>query len=332
MPRSSQPAGRRASRSQTVTAASRTAVHIVCLGEAKCRRYQNAEGLFTDQEKGHTVSFAEALVREQPWRAELLGGDALSFARVVTFITDSVHIVFFQCTFTVKLLGQLSVELSSLGGYRAGATRAYLRATRDYLAFSNNNMYILQERVKQRQAARVRVYQRGRRFRSGGLLELMGSSPPRVSFQNIFYPAHAFTHYRKDFRMAPLKASRSSAPAHAARARGSSVASGSSTSRRRHHSSSSAGEAHAESVLPSRASAAYTSRATCSMSCTGCAVGSDTLKVRALSTATGPYVKPNGRESLSTVVPTITAEHKSATKKAPLTVRKKFTGRGSRCT
>jgi len=114
LPRSSQPAGRGASRSQTVTAASRTAVHIVCLGEAKCRRYQNAEGLFTDQEKGHTVSFAEALVREQPWRAELLGGDALSFARVVTFITDSVHIVFFQCTFAVKLLGQLSVELSSL--------------------------------------------------------------------------------------------------------------------------------------------------------------------------------------------------------------------------
>jgi len=66
------------------------------------------------------VSFAEALVREQPWRAELLGGDALSFARVVTFITDSVHIVFFQCTFTVKCSASCQWSFLLLGATGRG--------------------------------------------------------------------------------------------------------------------------------------------------------------------------------------------------------------------
>ena len=38
-----------------------------------------------------------------------------SFARVVTFVTDSVHIVFFECVFAVTLNGYLSVQLHALG-------------------------------------------------------------------------------------------------------------------------------------------------------------------------------------------------------------------------
>jgi serine/threonine protein kinase len=61
------------------------------------------------------LSFAEELVRKQPWRSQPLADGSSSFARVVTFLTDSVHIIFFECAFAVKLLGQLSVELYSLG-------------------------------------------------------------------------------------------------------------------------------------------------------------------------------------------------------------------------
>ena len=59
---------------QGIAASSNDPVHIVCLGEAKSRRVQGAEGVFTDQEKGHTLSFAEELVRRQPWRAKPLAG------------------------------------------------------------------------------------------------------------------------------------------------------------------------------------------------------------------------------------------------------------------
>ena len=65
---------------QGITASSYDPFHIVCLGEAKSRRVQGAEGVFTDQEKGHTLSFAEELVRRQPWRAKQQAGGEDSFA------------------------------------------------------------------------------------------------------------------------------------------------------------------------------------------------------------------------------------------------------------
>ena len=53
---------------QGITASSYDPFHIVCLGEAKCRRVQGAEGVFTDQEKGHTLSFEAAVAREATGR------------------------------------------------------------------------------------------------------------------------------------------------------------------------------------------------------------------------------------------------------------------------
>jgi hypothetical protein len=54
--------------------------------------------MFTDEEKGRTLNFAEALVRAQPWRAH--GG---SLARVVAFLSDGAHVVFFEFTFRVEV-------------------------------------------------------------------------------------------------------------------------------------------------------------------------------------------------------------------------------------
>jgi hypothetical protein len=74
------------------------------------------EGKFTDAEKGQSLSFLEGLLHEQPWRAPVVAGGAPSSARIVTFLTDSVHIVFFQCIFSMQLHGgKLIVKLSSVG-------------------------------------------------------------------------------------------------------------------------------------------------------------------------------------------------------------------------
>ena len=65
--------------------------YICCIGDLKARR---AAPAFTDHEKGHLLSLVEDLVREQPWRGEL--------ARVVAFLSDCDHIVFFECVFRVE--------------------------------------------------------------------------------------------------------------------------------------------------------------------------------------------------------------------------------------
>jgi len=76
----------------------RSEMHIGALGELKLPRAPSKSGMFTDEEKGRTLNFAEALVRSQPWRAH--GG---SLARVVVFLSDGVHVVFFECTFRVEV-------------------------------------------------------------------------------------------------------------------------------------------------------------------------------------------------------------------------------------
>jgi hypothetical protein len=75
-------------------------LHAVFVGELKHRRSAGSDGRFTAEEKARVLSFLEDLVREQLWRAGF--GDR---ARVVAFLSDGVHIVFFQCTFTCQLSG-----------------------------------------------------------------------------------------------------------------------------------------------------------------------------------------------------------------------------------
>ena len=75
-------------------------LHAVLVGELKRRRAAGSEGCFTAEEKAAVLSFLEDLVREQLWR--VAGGDR---ARVVAFLSDGAHIVFFQCTFACKLSG-----------------------------------------------------------------------------------------------------------------------------------------------------------------------------------------------------------------------------------
>jgi hypothetical protein len=73
-------------------------MHIGALGELKLPRVRSKSGMFTDEEKDRTLNFAEALVRAQPWRAH----DG-SLARVVAFLSDGAHVVFFECTFRVEV-------------------------------------------------------------------------------------------------------------------------------------------------------------------------------------------------------------------------------------
>ena len=76
------------------------ALHAVAVGELTHRRAASCDGRFTAEEKGAVLRFLEDLVQEQLWRAG--GGDR---ARVLAFLSDGVHIVFFQCTFACELAG-----------------------------------------------------------------------------------------------------------------------------------------------------------------------------------------------------------------------------------
>jgi hypothetical protein len=113
---------------------SRSLIHIAAIGELKLPRPPNRKGVFTDDEKGRALCFAEDLVREQSWRRA-----QGSLARVVVFLSDGVDILFFECTFRVEVRAQeLRVEpqaarecgplpLDGAGGaYLAGLTIAPL--------------------------------------------------------------------------------------------------------------------------------------------------------------------------------------------------------------
>jgi hypothetical protein len=119
-----------------VAPVSRTVTHIVCVGSLKARRAADNGGKFTDDEKGGALNFADELMRRQQWRAE----DG-SLARVVVFLSDGAHIVFFECTFRVHVRGPaLLVSVASVresaslplagegSAYLAGLTRAPLDA------------------------------------------------------------------------------------------------------------------------------------------------------------------------------------------------------------
>ena len=119
----------RASRTGKAAAASVAVFHIACLGDVKSRRMANSQGQFSDAEKGHVLSFLEDLLREQPWRAG--SGGAGPGARVVAFLCDGVHIIFFQCTFLLERRGSaLHVELTKVDESQplplAGAGGEYL--------------------------------------------------------------------------------------------------------------------------------------------------------------------------------------------------------------
>jgi hypothetical protein len=113
-----------------VVPVSSTVTHIVCVGSLKPRRAADNDGKFTDEEKGGALDFAAELMRNQQWRAE-----KGSLARVVAFLSDGAHIVFFECTFRVAVDGQAlrvsaaavresaSLPLAGEGGaYLAGLT------------------------------------------------------------------------------------------------------------------------------------------------------------------------------------------------------------------
>jgi hypothetical protein len=115
---------------------SRSLMHIAAIGELKLPRLPAKKGVFTDEEKGRALNFVHALVRAQPWRAH----DG-SLARVVVFLSDGAHIVFFECTFRVQVQAQaLHVELHGVresaslpldgegGAFMAGLTKAPLDA------------------------------------------------------------------------------------------------------------------------------------------------------------------------------------------------------------
>ena len=115
---------------------STSVTHVVCLGSLKHRRAAGNEGRFNDEEKGGALNFGDALMRLQPWRAH-----SGSLARVVVFLSDGAHIVFFECTFRVRVDGQqllvdatsvlesAPLPLNGLGSaYLAGITQAPLDA------------------------------------------------------------------------------------------------------------------------------------------------------------------------------------------------------------
>ena len=119
-----------------MVAVSNTVTHIVCFGSLKPRRAADNDGKFTDEEKGGVLDFAVKLLENQQWRAE-----KGSLARVVAFLSDGAHIVFFECTFRVDVNGQAlrvslvevresaSLPLAGEGGaYLAGLTRTPLDA------------------------------------------------------------------------------------------------------------------------------------------------------------------------------------------------------------
>ena len=93
--------------------------HINFLGEAKHRRQSaEREGIFTELEKGHALSFAAAVAEAQPWRAT----QAVSYgpqqlqARVITFLIDGLLVVFFECVYELTLRnGAYAATLVSLG-------------------------------------------------------------------------------------------------------------------------------------------------------------------------------------------------------------------------
>ena len=110
---------------------SNNVTHICVLGDLKPRRAEGKQGRFAEQEKAQVLGFAEELVRRQPWRGHR--------ARVVAFLCDGAHVVFFECEFQAAIRGQVfAVELVSAlesgsmplagegGGYLAGLTVAPL--------------------------------------------------------------------------------------------------------------------------------------------------------------------------------------------------------------
>jgi hypothetical protein len=90
---------------------SRSLTHVACVGVLTPRRAAGDEGAFTDAEAGAALHCAHELARAQPWRG--------ARARVVSFLCDGAHVVFFECTFCVD------VDASTP---RARALRVTLRA------------------------------------------------------------------------------------------------------------------------------------------------------------------------------------------------------------
>jgi hypothetical protein len=76
---------------------SRDVTHITIIGELKRPRDAIAVGKFGEDEKGQTLSLAEDLVKAQLWRAGSGGGSV----RVMAFLSDGLHIIFFKCMFAV---------------------------------------------------------------------------------------------------------------------------------------------------------------------------------------------------------------------------------------
>ena len=115
---------------------SESTAHICIVGDLKplvATGAQSAE-VFTAEQKGHVLSFAEDLARAQPWRGDLV--------RVVAFLSDCRHIVFFEVTFRTTSQpgaaplvalesGRESAPLPITGeggAFLAGLTRAPLAA------------------------------------------------------------------------------------------------------------------------------------------------------------------------------------------------------------
>ena len=94
------------------TPASSDAAHVVVVGELKRRRPLANAGVFSDEEKGDTLSFVQDLVAFQPWRALAHSSD--SAARVVAFLCDGWHIVFFQCILSVRVAEAVVVSITSV--------------------------------------------------------------------------------------------------------------------------------------------------------------------------------------------------------------------------
>ena len=84
--------------------ASFTTSHICAIGDLKPRRATGNDGKFGDDEKGHVLGMVEDLVREQSWRAIAMSASD-DVARVVAFLSDGLHIVFFQCRLHVNMWG-----------------------------------------------------------------------------------------------------------------------------------------------------------------------------------------------------------------------------------
>jgi hypothetical protein len=82
-------------------AVSYDALHVVFVGELARRRPAGADGRFADEEKAAVLRVLEEQLREQLWR--FAGGDR---ARVVAFLCDGAHILFFLpvhlCTHAVR--------------------------------------------------------------------------------------------------------------------------------------------------------------------------------------------------------------------------------------